>query len=714
MTDFLDTLRGQAAASLFPTEGELRVDGLRDPVTVTRDAFGVPTIEATSLDDLWFAHGLVTAGERLFQLDLAIRASTGRLSEILGERTVDTDRFARTIGFHVAGRRYLEDWSEEDRAMHARFRAGVAAWSGVMPAAPLEYTLLDLRPQLPDDPADWAACFAFLAWGLSNNWDKELLRAAIRERAGEDAMELLMPRTSGGTGLGSNAWAVAGSRTASGLPLLANDPHLLALQPGSWLPVHLKAPDFDVRGVGLVFSPGVILGATPHHAWGVTNVSGDVQDLYQVQPGAVLRTREETVQVRGEPEPRIVTVRETRHGPIVELEPVGLLQPTYRPIEGTYALRWTGHEHGIRPTIAVEAVRATSFEGFRRAALRIGCPGQNFVYADVDGTIGYQCTGRHPIRPQADGTEPVPGTTDEHDWTGWIDADDLPSAQDPPEGYLVTANDGSHAARAPHPISHDFHEPYRALRITELLAARDDHDLVSMSAIQADTLSLPARAILEELSGLEPTTDPQREALKSLAGWDGDMTADSTAAALFNAWCGTIARRVVEPRLGEDLTDRYLSWRETFQCSVLPRLLRERPDGWLDDDLLRTALDEAIEVADGATWGERHRLLLAHPLAAIPGLEGLFVAADLPVGGDEQTVSQSGTDGIIGDRVAVIPSWRAIYDLADLDHSSGVLPTGVSGNPASPHWNDQSADHAAGATHAFPGSPVASLSILPT
>jgi penicillin amidase len=146
---------------------------------------------------------------------------------------------------------------------------------------------------------------------------------------------------------------------------------------------------------------------------------------------------------------------------------------------------------------------------------------------------------------------------------------------------------------------------------------------------------------------------------------------------------------------------------------VLPRLLRERPEDWLDDDLLRDALDDAIEETGDAPWGERHRLVLAHPLAAIPGLEGLFVAADLPLGGDEQTISQGGTDGVVGDRVAVIPSWRAVYDLADPDGGSGVLPAGVSGNPASPHWNDQTADYAAGATHPFPGPPTASLSVLP-
>jgi penicillin amidase len=718
VTDFLEGLRAAAGAAAFPLEGELTVPGLAAPVTVRRDAWGVPVIDAGSLDDLWFAQGLVTAGERLFQLDLALRASTGRLSEVFGERTFGDDAFVRTIGLHLAGRRYAENWTDGDHAMHARFREGVRAWIAAMPTPPIEYVLLDLSPELPQDPGSWAAAFAFLGWGLSNNHEQELLRARIAERAGEDAVDLLMPSTAGGNGRGSNAWVVAGSRTASGAPLLANDPHLLALQPGVWFEVHLRAPGFDVRGVALTFSPGAILGATPHHAWGVTNVTGDVQDLVEVGGADITGVRNEDIAVRGEPDPRRIEVRETRHGPVLSRVPVGMLHPAHEALERDYALRWTGHEHGIRPSLALEAARAGSFEEFRRAALGVGCPGQNFVYADVEGVIGHQCTGLHPIRESGDGTRPVPSA--DADWRAWVPLEELPHAQDPSEGFLVTANDGLHAARTPHLISNDFHPPFRARRITELLEGRKDHDVASMAAIQADTVSLPARETVPLLLALEAADDNQRTALDLLAGWDGDMSAGSAAAGLFNAWCGAIARRVVGPHLGEDLTRAYLAWREPFQCLALPRLLRERPTGWLDDDLLREALDEALTEADGRPWGELHRLRLAHPLAAIPGLEGLFVAADLPWGGDEQTVAQAGMDGTQGFATAVIPSWRVVWDLGDLDRSAGVVPTGNSGNPASPHWADQTERYAAGALRpiavshdATEAATVTTLSITP-
>jgi penicillin G amidase len=769
VSDFADQLKQTAAAALFPEEGELQLPGLEAPVEIRRDTWGVPYIRANSTDDLWFAQGAVSAGERLFQIDMALRAAGGRLSEVFSERSLDADKFARTVGLNRAGARIAQSWDERSRRMHARFRDGVFAWIQAMDAPPVEYMLLDFAPELPRDEASWAAAFAYLAWGLSGNWDLELLRAWTRRRAGDEAADTLFPQTlKDPSGVaagalhgaiadrdikaildalprhkaqGSNNWVVAGSRTATGKPILANDPHLLALQPGAWLEFHLSAPGYEARGVALSFSPGILLGTTAHHAWGVTNVTGDVQDLYleRLNPEGTaaefdgawepLTIHDEQISVRGS-QPVDLQVRETRHGPLLTSFVSGDLEPEYVELgsDESYALRWTGAEHGIRPSLALDAAGASSFEEFREAALQVECPGQNFVYADVEGTIGYACTGRFPVRASGDGSAPVPGWTSEHEWLGSIPMDELPWAKDPAHAFLVTANNKIHDDDYPHLIGRDFHTPYRAQRITQVLAASESLTIQDMTCLQNDTLSLPALILLPLLLTVEPATDQQRAALDLLRTWDGDMAADSQAAATFNTWSRAIARMVLEPRLGQDLFRYYHAWRELFQCEVLPGLLRQlgQPDAWVNGDLLRGALDEGLAELDersggaAATWGVLHQLRLEHPLASIPGLESLFVAAEIPLGGDEQTVMAGGFDGRDGYEPAVIASWRVVYDLADLDRSVGVLPSGVSGNPASPHWNDQSQMYATGGYHPLPFSPaavdaasVATLALVP-
>ncbi len=747
----VEQLRATAATALAPVDGELAVPGLSAPVEILRDEWGVPSIDAASLEDLWFAQGFVTAGERLFQMDLALRAANGRLSEIFADRTVEQDRFARVVGFRRAAERIVPDLDEESRSMLRRFRDGAAAWVACMPARPLEYMLLDLEPGLPDDEVSWTASAVYLAWNLSGNAERELLRARIAEELGLDAVDGLLPPlpttepaiAAGGLtarllgaiedvspvagAQGSNGWVVAGSRTVSGAPLLANDPHLDAVQPGAWLELGLRAPGYEARGVALPFSPGVILGATPHHAWGVTNVTGDVQDLYlerlnddrtaALHDGAwePLTAQVEEISVRGSAEPIRLTVLESRHGPILESFPIGDGPGDHLPLAETYALRWTGHERSIRPSAFVRAAQATGFEEFREAVRHIECPGQNFVYADVEGTIGYQCTGAYPVRRGGDGTAPVPGWTSEHEWEGWIPFEELPTARNPERGVIVTANHRVHGDDYPHLIGHDFHSPHRARRITARLEADGPHGVASMAAIQTDTVSLPAREVLGRI-GAVTSPDPELAgALAILTAWDGDMAPDSQAAGLYAVWVQEMARARVE---GRGFAQAYLTSREPFACHILPATAGEDPAAVLA--ALRRALDRLGPDREDWQWGRMHTLRLVHPLGRMPGLEPLFVAAEVPLGGDEQTVLQGGFDGREGFAPTVIPSWRAVWDLGDLDRSVTVLPAGMSGNPASPHWNDQTPLWATGATKAAPvtwpavtAAAVSALRLLP-
>lgn len=749
MDDPVEGLREVARAALPPVHGERSVPGLREGVEVLRDTWGVAYISAANLDDLWFAQGWVTASERCFQLELALRAATGRLSELFADATLPMDRFMRTIGLHRAGAVIAAGYDDASRSMMASFRAGVRAWLAAMPSPAPEYVLLGSMPELPDDEASWAAATAYLAWGLSGNWEAELLRAMIAERIGWEAAGDLLPRTDAedgalaaaalngalldgaprrSPGQGSNNWVVSGERSSSGKPLLANDPHLLAQQPGAWLEIHLRAPGYEARGVAVPFLPGVLIGTTAHHAWGTTNVTGDTQDLYLERlsdDGTAalfedawhpLTVHREAIAVRGRKAPEILEVRETRHGPILEAYLVGVLDPEVveHGLGETYALRWVGAERSLPPSSTVAVARATSFEEFRDAVRAVECPGQNFVYADADGTIGYQCTGAYPVRRAGDGTAPVPGWTSEYDWDGFVPFEELPWSKDPERGYLATANQRIHNDAYPHLIGNDFHTAYRARRIVELLEGERLHSVETFAAMQRDTVSIPARELLPGLLEMTPVGAANAGALELLEGWDADLRAGSAAAAVFEVWMSRIARRVVEPRLGTELFAHYYAWREAFNCRVLPAILSEPESRWWGDDgrqeIVRAALDDALQEVEARLgpdrsrwrWGALHRVRFASPLARVPAVTELFTAAVVELGGDEQTVAQSGCDAREGYPAAVVQSWRQVIDLADPDRSLGVMPTGQSGNPASPHWSDQAPLWAAGDLHDLP------------
>jgi len=349
---------------------------------------------------------------------------------------------------------------------------------------------------------------------------------------------------------------------------------------------------------------------------------------------------------------------------------------------------------------------AGSFEEFREAVRSWECPGQNVVYGDVEGTIGYQCTGLYPVRRTGDGALPVPGWTAEYEWEGFVEFEELPWNVDPEEGFLATANNKVHGDAYPHLIGHDFLPPFRARRIVELLTSTERHTQETFSAIQLDTVSIPARENARRLVEVEPATDRQKEAIAHLQDWDGDLAAGSVAACIYQAWLKHVARQVLLPRLGRELYTHYYARRDGsngFQFQALPNMLANPTARWLGangrgalHDVLRRALDDAIDELEGPLgrdmdawrWGAVHRVVLAGPLALIPDLAELFTGGVVEAGGDEQTICQGGFEPDHSYDVAVLSSWRQIIDLSDADAAVGIHPTGQSGHPASEHWND--------------------------
>ena len=759
MDEVVEALRGAARAALPPVEGTVRLPGLRSAVEVRRDRWGVPHIYAEHLPDLWTAQSYVMASERLFQIEMAYRLGLGRLSELFGELTLSMDRFVRTVGWNRAAAKQAEAWDDLSREMSAAAAAGALAWLETMPAKPVEYHALGIDPWLPgpDEAAlAGAAAAVFTAWSLSRAWDNDLLRAEIAERFGVEAMRELFPDVAPEpetvraandaddprlamlrdavlppSGEGSNAWVVSGSRSANGAPLLANDPHLVVQAPSAWFESHLVGPGVDVAGVTFPFTPGVVIGHNDRIAWGFTNGEGDVQDLFlerisedgrsveHLGAWEPLTVHREEIHVRGRGEPEVLEVRETRHGPLLGSYLIGIAAP--RVVEGgvrrTYALRWVGAEGTIEPSTIHRLDTSRSWKEFRTAVADWHCPGQNMVYADVDGDIGYQLTGRYPRRRAGDGSLPAPGWTDDHEWDGWIPFDELPRALNPDSGFLVTANNRPDGASR---LGSDFLPPYRARRIAQMITARRRHDRGSFAAMQTDTRSLLAPELLGHLLSIEPRDERQSEALSLLGRWDHDLAADSAAAAIYESWCTHLAVRILRPRLGKALFEHYFSrrqWTNGFQYRALPELLAYPTARWFGEDgieardeTVRAALDEALDELAGRLgepmsawrWGAVHRARFAGRLAAAPGLGELFTAGEVELGGDEQTVAQALFEPGVPYDVVVVPSWRQIVDLGDLDASVGVLTLGQSSNPESPHHHDQLALWATGEHHPMP------------
>ncbi len=766
MSELTDALRERAHAALPQVEGKLKLTGLEQSVEVLWDRWGVPHVYAQSTHDLFFTQGYILASERLFQLELMLRFGSGRLSEIFGDLTLPLDRFIRTVGWNRAARSLTGQWDDLSWEMSEAFAAGARAWLSRMPAKPVEYEVLQLEPYFPEDreAAELAAAASVLmAWGLSTNWDGELLRMELAERLGWESMMQLFPeimpepavvvagKSSGGAnrrrafdllreaprlpvGQGSNSWVVAGRRSVSGKPLLANDPHLFAQLPSIWYEIHLAAPGIDVRGVALPFSPGVIIGHNERIAWGITNLGGDTQDLYLERLSAdgtaalykgglePLTVHREEIVVRGRSDPEVVEARETRHGPILDSYLIGVGDPTVvvGAIRETYSLRWAALEEGAKPSTVYRLDTAASFDEFRAALSEWATPGGNFVYADVDGNIGYQATGWYPIRKRGDGTIPVPGWSDEYEWEGFVPFEELPFSYNPDEGFLATANNRIHDDSYPYLLGRDFLPPFRARRIVQLLTETPIHDSKSFRRIHMDTVSLPAREIVPHLLTLEPADERQKEALALLAEWDFDLRADSVAAAIYEVWCCRISDAILLPRLGEELHRHYFGrrqWTNSFQYQVLPNLLAYPTGTWFGaegrdarDELLRRALDAALDELTAAmgedigdwTWGTIHKVRFTGQLARIPDLAEMFTGGEAPLGGDEQTVCQAMFEPGAGYDAVVIPSWRQIIDLSDLDASVGTHTVGQSGNPASPHFRDLFSLWSIGQYHPLP------------
>ena len=720
------------------TSGTVEVTGISSSVTIRRDTYSIPYIEAKGDEDAWYGVGFCQGQDRAFQIDSMARVARGTLSELVGSPGLPVDRLSRQVGFSRGTAEQLGVIAPHIRKVLDSFAQGVTDGMTLGFRRAHEFVLLRGKPT-PYTAADVLAVGRLQAFVLALNWDIELARYHILKMDGPQALADLDPtypewhplisppgepqgpmadrlasdiaalRDVIGHSGGSNNWAVAPSLTPTGRPLLANDPHLRPSLPPHWYLTHIRTPDWAAAGATFVGVPVIPAGHNGHSAWGVTAGLIDNTDLFLEEVGPDGRSvrqgdgfvecevRDEVILVKGGDdvaERVVITPRGPLVGSLVGGGVAMSLRATWldpRPVEGL---------------LTVHLVK--SFEDLRQACRQWPASSLNVVYADASGTIGWQLIGDAPQRRGGMGTMPRPGWLPD---AGWEDDplpfDQLPHTVDPPEGFLATANNSPVREEGGPFLGVDWLDGYRAARILEVLSDGKGRDVGSALALQMDTQSIPWREMRDTVLSVSPADDNGRGALELLGDWDGDLMPDSIAASVFQLFLFSMYRRVAQAKAprswkwalgnGDNLIQPH-TLLVSRRTAHLARLLRDRPDGWFAygwDRTIEDALSEAMSAliqrgARGRAWGRVRPLTLVHPMGAEQKIFApIFNRGPFPWGGDANTVSQAAalTEDPTSNPMA-IASLRMVVDVGNWEESSFIMPGGQSGNPLSPHYDD--------------------------
>jgi penicillin amidase len=740
-------LTSMGRGRLPTTSGTLKLPGLKAPVEVLRDRWGVPHLYGKSERDVYMAQGYVHAQDRLWQMELNRRTANGRLSEVFGGLALDTDRTALTFGFRRLGQ---ADWARAEpvarEAMEA-YAAGVNAYlNSAEYRTPVEFTLLGLKPQ-PWTTGDSMAFSRVMIWQMSHAWYGELLRTWVVEKVGAKhaaELEIEYPRLNPVTlpdgiefnvhsakgalraargpflhrAMGSNAWAVAGARTTTGKPFLCNDMHLALSLPGIWYEIQLTAGGLQVAGVSPPGLPMVIVGHNGRIAWGITLAFTDCEDLFveQIEDGAKPQSRfgkswkpvqviEERIPVKGAKEPHVERILVTHHGPIIS------------DVVGASDKRLAVCSMALRPSPALSGWRtlnlARGWDDFVGAMRLIEAPQLNVMYADVDGNIGYWVTGKVPIRAKGDGRIPAPGYTADHEWIGEVPFKKMPHAFNPRRGLLLTTNAKIIGDRYPYALGNVYMNGYRARRIEQVLNARAKVGPDDFRATQVDFTCLPGLEFVSLLQGFSTSDARAGQALELLCKWDGVLSTETVGGTVYEVTRARLVRNLLEPGLGKELATRVMG--QGFHPVLLAshefyghdtvamlRMLRDPKSWWVQQaggrqKVLETSLIEAVTWLRATLgtdpsrwqWGKIHRAPFDHAMGLQKPLDRVFGRGPVPIGGDTDTPCQT---AILPqdpyDNRAWSPSFRQIIDLKDLSRSWVTTVPGQSGRLGSPHYDD--------------------------
>jgi penicillin amidase len=724
--------------SLPRTEGEIGLPGLTARVDILRDRYGVPHIFAEAEQDAHFALGFVHAQDRLWQLEMNRRVGAGRLSEVVGSSGLETDRFMRTLGVRRAAEASLLHLDADTRLHLDAYAAGINAFLAARPVLPPEFLLLRVKPEAwtPADSISWTK---IMAWDLGGNWRNELLRLRLSRTLPLSRIHEFLPPYPGeappeivdlrklyeglgeeklvsGTDFsdssnGSNSWVVAGARSASGKPMLANDPHLGLAAPSLWYLAHLNAPGLNAIGATLPGVPGVLIGRNDRIAWGFTNTGADVQDLYLEKLDAAgnyltpegpraFTVFSETIKVKDKEDERL-QVRVSRHGPVISD-----VMNQFAPRGYVLALAWTAlAEDDLSLQAAIGLARAKNWNEFLNELKNLHSTQQTITYADVDGNIGFIAAGRVPLRKPENnlkGLAPALGWDARYDWNGYLAFEALPRAFNPSAGSLVAANHKTVPAGYRHHISFEWQPPHRARRIEELLSRDRQHTAASFARVQLDTVSLAVRELLPHLLSTKPKSDEARAALKMLATWDGTMAAARPEPLIVTAWWRELTRALYADELGDAFRAQWAP-RSLFVVSVFSG----KNPAWCDDvrtpriEFCEEVLTDSLEKAltdlkaryglnmEAWKWGEAHAAQHRHRPFWRHAWLARFFDFSVPSPGDANSINVGHSD--FSDEAAPYANrraatYRGIYDLADPQSSLFIHSGGQSGNPLSPHY----------------------------
>jgi len=741
-------------SSLPDYAGDVTLEGPTAKIRIVRDENAIPHIEAQNLNDAAFGLGYAHAQDRLWQMEMNRRVSQGRMSEVFGKATIGTDKFLRTLGIDQKARAAQKVVSEETRALLDAYAKGVNAYletrSGLLPP---EFLVLGAKPD-PWEPRHSLGWLKMMAWDLGANWNSELARLelagkltpeqisqffapypgeaptalagyqdlyrSVAKKMDVAALRDALPKPPG-DGIGSNNWVVSGAHTESGKPLVANDPHLGLTAPAVWYFAHLKTPEGEAIGATLPGVPGVILGHNGKMAWGFTNTGPDVQDLFleKINPAndkeymtpdgpKPFVTREEVIKVSGG-DPVTITVRETRHGPV--LSDIHERSGGLAGKEHVLAFSWTAlADDDASADLLAPLLTAQSPQDYINTFRKYVAPQQNMVFADSNGNIGYIAPGRVPLR-RADndikGKAPAPGWEAKYDWQGFIPYEGLPRTVNPSSGMVITANNRVVPWDYPYYITDEWTAPYRAIRINELMAKTEKHTIESFKTIQLDVVSVLTRDLLPILTAAaKPTDDRGKAVLAAMKDWNSEMTSERPEPLIFSAWYRELSRAIAKDEMGDSF-ERNWKMRPVFISNVLNNVdgsaawCAQNGDKTTCADLIAKSFDTALA---GLTktygddwrswrWGTAHTWVGKHrPFHEIAQLAGFFDIVH-PAPGDTVTVNVARTNIKDEDAPYVsnhAASLRAIYDLADLNKSIFVHSTGQSGHVLSAHYSDLS------------------------